>query len=86
MHKNIQDTGLQPMNDPLIIECPLKKSKYIVGSNSFPSICSIMLLILLLLSGLQLVKVTRDIYKYGIEGIFTLINNIVFVFSFMVVV
>ena len=76
-HKNIQYIGLQPMNETFIIECPINKIKYIVGQNSFPYMCTNMLLIfLLLMSGLQLVKVTRDIDIYCIEGIFTLINKL----------
>ena len=44
------------------------------------------LLILLLISGLWLIKLIVDVDVYGIEGIFTLINNCFFVFAFVVMV
>ena len=83
-HNNILDLSLQPANDPLIVNSLLNKDEYIVDSISFTSICSVMLLILLLISGLWLVKVTMDVYVYGIEGIFNLINNGFYVFPFVV--
>ena len=45
-----------------------------------------MLLILLLIGGLRLVKVTMDVDIYVIEGILVLMNNIVSIFSFMVTI
>ena len=63
-HKNIQNLSLHPMNDPLIVNSPRKKYKYIVGLISFSSICSVMLLILLLIGGLWLVKVIVDVDVY----------------------
>ena len=75
------------MNNSLIVNIPIKKGKYIVGSFSFTSICSVVLLILLLITGLWLVKVTMDVdIVYGIEGIFALIKTVFFVFYFLVMV
>ena len=85
-HRNIQYLGLQTMSDPLMVNCLVKKYKYIVRSISFTSICSVMLLITLLISGLWLAKVIVDVDVCFIEGIFTLLNNVVFVFSFVVII
>ena len=84
-NRNIQYLGLQTMSDPLMVNCLVKKDKYIVRSISFTSICSVMLLIMLL-SGLWLEKVIVDVDVCFIEGIFTLLNSVVFIFSFVVIV
>ena len=85
-HNNILDLSLQPANVPLIVNSLVKKDNYIVDSISFTSICSVMLLIMLLISGLWLEKVIVDVDVCFIEGIFTLLNSVVFIFSFVVIV
>ena len=74
------------MSDPLMVNCLVKKDKYIVRSIYFTSICSVMFLIMLLISGLWLEKVIVDVDVCFIERIFTLLNSVVFVFSFVVII
>ena len=75
-NKNIQDLSFHPMNNLLIVNSLVNKDKYIGGPISFTSICLVMLLILLLISGLWLVKVKMYVDVYNTEGIFTLTKMI----------
>ena len=84
-HENIHDLSLQHFNHRLIVDCPIKKDKYILNSFSFKSIClSMIFLSLLLISGIWLVNGTKNINFYGIEGMITLINKDLYVFTFVV--
>ena len=77
----IQDPVLQPTIgnevDPMVDVLPIKKGKYDVDSSSFTSVCSVLLLSLLLVSGVWLVVAIMNGVICEIEGMINLINNVV---------
>jgi hypothetical protein len=85
---SIQDPDIQLTVErrigPLVDGVPVNKGRYVDGSFSFASIYSILLFILLLISGLWLASATMNGRVFGFKGTVNLVSGVVSVFIMVV--